>query len=674
MKRAGLKTRMIILFIGLALLGLIVNETLTYKNVSKIVDQLTQTTLNDQIKSAEVAIELSQQEGLRRMQALAGHFEKSKDRITVSEQQKNRRKIENQETHELVETDVPSVLIDGKLLSDFDFVDRTSEASDSDVTLFVAVPQGLVRVSTTVKRGDGSRAIGTFIPTTSPVYQTVMAGESYFGRALVVGRWHTAYYAPLKHNEKVVGAFFQGVPETSTDYIKAHLKKQKLLQTGYFYILDSKANFVLHPTLEGKNGWEVKDADGRYLFQEILAAKDGAITYHWKNQETNQVQSKLAIFKTFPLVDWTIAASLNLAEANASIYELRNLMITTGIIVLLLMGFGTWYLASYVVRDFLQLSQRLETSLAHIKNGSTRVLQSSEALASASTQQAAAVEETAATLEEVRSTIESNLHLTLTSEELSRKTEASSNHGASLMNKLKTAIQEVNRANESAVNEVGLSYTQIRSISEVLKSIQAKTDVIDEIVFQTELLSFNASIEAARAGEHGKGFSVVAEEIGKLAHMTGDAAVEIEKIMANSLNEVQGLIAQSEQRVQESFRVAAQTVQSSVEISERTSQSLSEILDGAKETYTNMKDIASASKEQSNAVSQIATAVTQIDSAVQQNALSATEASDISIELNNQVTELVAINQGIQKLLNGERSVPALPPTPHETVLLRKAA
>lgn len=242
------------------------------------------------------------------------------------------------------------------------------------------------------------------------------------------------------------------------------------------------------------------------------------------------------------------------------------------------------------------------------------------------------------------------------------------------MNKLKTAIQEVNRANESAVNEVGLSYTQIRSISEVLKSIQAKTDVIDEIVFQTELLSFNASIEAARAGEHGKGFSVVAEEIGKLAHMTGDAAVEIEKIMANSLNEVQGLIAQSEQRVQESFRVAAQTVQSSVEISERTSQSLSEILDGAKETYTNMKDIASASKEQSNAVSQIATAVTQIDSAVQQNALSATEASDISIELNNQVTELVAINQDIQKLLNGERSVPALPPTPHETVLLRKAA
>lgn len=62
--------------------------------------------------------------------------------------------------------------------------------------------------------------------------------------------------------------------------------------------------------------------------------------------------------------------------------------------------------------------------------------------------------------------------------------------------------------------------------------------MINEIVFQTKLLSFNATVEAARAGENGKGFSVVAVEIGKLEQISGNAAKEISELLYNSTKPV----------------------------------------------------------------------------------------------------------------------------------------
>ncbi len=78
------------------------------------------------------------------------------------------------------------------------------------------------------------------------------------------------------------------------------------------------------------------------------------------------------------------------------------------------------------------------------------------------------------------------------------------------------------------------STKQLGSVVNTVYDIAEKTGIINDIVFQTKLLSFNASVEAARAGEHGKGFSVVAEEIGSLATTSGDAAIEISRIVKQS--------------------------------------------------------------------------------------------------------------------------------------------
>lgn len=79
--------------------------------------------------------------------------------------------------------------------------------------------------------------------------------------------------------------------------------------------------------------------------------------------------------------------------------------------------------------------------------------------------------------------------------------------------------------------------TKLGRLVGLIASIKNKTKVIDDLVFESRLLSFNASIEAARAGVHGKGFSVVAEEVGKLASMSGKAADEIRTLLDSSTQE-----------------------------------------------------------------------------------------------------------------------------------------
>jgi methyl-accepting chemotaxis protein len=82
------------------------------------------------------------------------------------------------------------------------------------------------------------------------------------------------------------------------------------------------------------------------------------------------------------------------------------------------------------------------------------------------------------------------------------------------MERLVSTVQEVGHGNEKVRQDIIQNYDEIAGISKVIATIEERTKVINDIVFQTKLLSFNASVEAARAGEHGKGFAVVAEEVG----------------------------------------------------------------------------------------------------------------------------------------------------------------
>ncbi|MBZ4648346.1 MAG: methyl-accepting chemotaxis sensory transducer [Desulfomicrobiaceae bacterium] len=130
-------------------------------------------------------------------------------------------------------------------------------AKGADVTLFQVVDGKLLRIGTTVKKADGSRAIGTYIPADSPVTQAILAGKTYTGRAFVVKEWYVTVYEPLKDGSgKVIGALFVGRP-ILTPEVRDFISGVKVAGSGYFFAYDSQGTVWVHPKLEGKNLFEL---------------------------------------------------------------------------------------------------------------------------------------------------------------------------------------------------------------------------------------------------------------------------------------------------------------------------------------------------------------------------------------------------------------------------------
>ena len=176
--------------------------------------------------------------------------------------------------------------------------------------------------------------------------------------------------------------------------------------------------------------------------------------------------------------------------------------------------------------------------------------------------------------------------------------------------------------------------SKLKEIENIINQIESKTQVINKIVSKTELLSLNASIEAARAGEHGKGFSVVAEEVGNLAHMSGKSSSEIQALLQKSREEVQRILVQTIDRVEDGQKRTL-----------KVSAAFSDIVNGIKEINFQMGQVSDATKEQEIGVKQIATAMARIDSSAINNLSNAEK----SVQASSQVFDISKILKTISK-------------------------
>lgn len=135
--------------------------------------------------------------------------------------------------------------------------------------------------------------------------------------------------------------------------------------------------------------------------------------------------------------------------------------------------------------------------------------------------------------------------------QLANAVNSKADQGTGVMNRLVNSMEVIEEANKK-LNELG----------SIFEEISSKTSVINDIVFKTQLLSFNASIEAARAGQHGRGFSVVAEEIGNLAQMSGKSATEISNLLSSSEEHVKDIISGTDEKIAEGRNVSLEALQS----------------------------------------------------------------------------------------------------------------
>ncbi|WP_306458793.1 methyl-accepting chemotaxis protein [Aliarcobacter lanthieri] len=243
-----------------------------------------------------------------------------------------------------------------------------------------------------------------------------------------------------------------------------------------------------------------------------------------------------------------------------------------------------------------QLGSELNSNAKqNLKNGnllernSLVMNKSVENLASKANSQAASLEETAAALEEITSITKNNTENAFKMSNLSKDVKESVILGETLANRTALSMDEIN--------------SKVESINEAI-------EVIDQIAFQTNILSLNAAVEAATAGEAGKGFAVVAQEVRNLANRSAEAAKEIKELVEN----------------------ATSKTNEGKKISDEMRDGYNNLNRLIGETITIIQDVSQASSEQLKGIEQINDAVSMLDRVTQENAAEANNVANIANE------------------------------------------
>ena len=280
--------------------------------------------------------------------------------------------------------------------------------------------------------------------------------------------------------------------------------------------------------------------------------------------------------------------------------------------------YGDFYLLSSGIN---KLQETITNMLIENKSNGLTLDASSDILLSnvdklniSSNEAASRLEETAAAIEEITSNIRNNTENIAKMGTYSNVVTKSAFNGENLANQTTKAMEEIN--------------IQVTAINEAIS-------VIDQIAFQTNILSLNAAVEAATAGEAGRGFAVVAQEVRNLASRSAEAAKEIKIIVENATS-----------KANQGKDIANNMIHGYKELNENISQTINLI-----------QDIEMSSKEQLLGIEQINDAITQLDQQTQQNAAVASQAHDVAV-ITDEIAKLVVSNANAKEF-HGKNEVKA---------------
>ncbi|MCL6486289.1 MAG: Cache 3/Cache 2 fusion domain-containing protein, partial [Janthinobacterium lividum] len=268
----------------------------------------------------------------------------------------------------------PALANGGKVLNlDTAIVDRYTTQTGVIATIFAANGDEFVRISTSLKKQNGERAIGTQLDHNHPSYAPLRAGKSFVGMATLFGKQFITQYDPVRDaSGKVVGVLFIGLDiSKNLAMLRDKIRQIKIGQTGYIYIVDTApgANYghlVLHPNLEGKSALEFKDSDGRLFIQEMLAQKNGDMRYTWTapGETLASAREKHLYYRQFKDWQWVIAGGTFTDEITQEARQLRNQLAIYGFLALLIFAMLLYWLVRTLVAHPLATAEKADAQIA----------------------------------------------------------------------------------------------------------------------------------------------------------------------------------------------------------------------------------------------------------------------------------------------------------------------
>lgn len=387
--------------------------------------------------------------------------------------------------------------------------------------------------------------------------------------------------------------------------------------TNYVWVNDYEGNMIYHPTLKG-NQLELTDKNGVKLIKEgteLAKTKgSGVVSYLWKKKGATTYSPKISYFRSYPDWKWVIGTGIYVDDVDKQVFDAFLQILIVNIIVMVIV---IAIVLSTIVRDIVasmdKITKDLEESSQEIASASSQLDVANQKLAEGTTEEAASIQETSSTLEETASMVQQNRDNTQQAAVLAKQSKEYANKSNAEMQKMMDAMEDLKK-----------------SSAEIAKIIK----VIDEIAFQTNILSLNAAVEAARAGEAGKGFAVVAEEVRNLAQRSAQAAKDTAVIIDSN-------IAMSNNGVE-----IAKGVQESVSEIDVQSKKVSELLD----------EISVATDEQAQGVGQINKAISQMEMVMASNAQSAEESASASKALYEQTLNMKDVINNLNNIVKGSNN------------------
>lgn len=449
------------------------------------------------------------------------------------------------------------------LNNNFAEVDQFKQMTAGVATLFVRSGDDFVRVSTSLSKQDGSRAIGTLLDHAHPAYQRLMAGQGYVGRALLFERFYMTQYTPvLDRSGKVIAVLFVGFDYTDAQNAQfANLKRFRIGQSGSLALLDEQNKWLVPPA-----GVQAPEQAAQVMAQ---AAKEPGKGRFWSDQGED-FYSLAVPFEGGP---WSVVASMPKAEIRAVTWSVGiRLVIGSLLAMLLAVGATVWLLCSklaplsdlvrqaqalgggdlsarlnvashdeigQLARSFNQMGEALSTMVEHIRRSAAEVNGRAQVLSGLSSGAYEGMEQQSGEITSMAGAVEEFSATSLNIADNMGSTQRLAQENAQQTHIGRASMQEASSSLEQIAGALNSTATVINTLGQRSQEIGGIVGVITAIADQTNLLALNAAIEAARAGEQGRGFAVVADEVRNLASRTREATDEISQ-MINSIQQETG--------------------------------------------------------------------------------------------------------------------------------------
>ena len=475
-------------------------------------------------------------------------------------------------------------------------------------------------------------------------------------------------YTVIEHYGKKVLA-----KEMSEEQAKKEVLDQvqdiRLSDGSYFWIHNTKNKMIIHPIkneLNDKDVSAVKDPNGNSIFidmTDIVLKNKGEGTYHylWPKPEEKESKEKTSFLKLYEPWGWIVGSGMYVEDVQATMSGFVN-----QIRIVLLLIFGLSLIACHVlVKNIMKginaTVEALSQTVHDLQNSSQKMNLVSRRLTSSVDSQVSSITESVTAMDEISATIKNNDQSASHAYHLSGITKNSAESGKKTVDRMIMEMKEISSSYDDIHNNVVDNGEEIKKIIDVISQIAKKTEVINDIVFQTKLLSFNAAVEAARAGESGKGFAVVAEEVGNLARMSGQASSDINQMLIDSQNQVRLIAETTTKNISSIVDRGRDKVLNGNSVASDCLKELNQIISCVNDQDGSINQISVAIKEQSTGVDEVNKALKNLNDDTNNSVDMSSRSKEAAEDLRVQSHKLRVSIQSLRKMLGAQKNYDAPP-------------